>query len=419
MTKMLVRVASGLLALICTSCTPAQKAAVPAPGPTTGMLQHRAHLCSDATSFIKSVRILKTPYDPESFTDPSADEAAELTTQQMADLQRAFELAPAYFRAEVCSLDGVFVDRSTCADSDSSQNQNIPPCYTFSWGFRNPQTGRRFVAISASLWRNGHAPRITEYSGSRLRALLAALNAGPVKFWFDTVDSHDPANSPGMTVLAALAHETGHVRWFDWNVLVAHQMQEAPHYDFARLSQCGTNRLYFDDGWGSPSDPTRHDVPDSVFYAPPWLEFAATADETKVVHDQPPQIADFKRDRLRAAPTAQRQFYQPRGSVRNLAQNLVLLYDARHPWPSLLGSLHPEHDLVETYVFGVLTYNGKQNASRESYLSSLRLNIALAGNKTRRVDIVDDYWHARKLGLSQKVECLTSLSLSDMGSTSR
>ena len=211
MIRALVLVAAGLLTLIGAACT--RPASPPAPGPTSGTLWHRANLCSDAASFVKSIRIMNTVYDPSSLADPPRDELAKLTPEQMADLQSAYELAPSYFRTELCQLDGVLLDRTTCVDVSSGKSQDPLPCYTYSWGFRNPETGRRFIGISASLWKNGHAPRITEYSSSRLRALLAALHAGTVKFSFDTADPQDPANSPGMAVLAALAHEMGHVRW--------------------------------------------------------------------------------------------------------------------------------------------------------------------------------------------------------------
>lgn len=408
-------VASAVLALICTACTPAQQP--PAPGPTANVLRHSARVCTDAASFVKSVRILKGDYHPEQLQDPPFSDSAALTPEQSADLRTAFELAPAYFQAELCAMDAVALDDRQCVDSEAGHSpKEPPPCYTFSWGFRNPETGKRFVAISTSLWRRGHAPSITEYSSTRLRSLLAALDAGTANFWFDTVDGHDPANSSGMTVLAALAHEVGHVRWYDWTVPTGHRIQVAARYEFARLRQCGADQLYFHDGWRAPGQPASYVIPDSAFEAPTWLPFAAT--ETKLVHDNPPQISAFTGNRPYEA-TAGRQSRSPREAERELAQNLALLYAPQNSWPSLLGSLHPEHDLVETYVFGVLTYNGKQGKPRASYLGSLRLNIALPGNKISRVDIVDDYWHQRKPGLSQKVECLTSLSLADMRSTNK
>src|SRR4051794_27774990 len=90
-----------------------------------------------------------------------------------------------------------------------------------SWGLRRILSGTlgRYVALSGGLWNGGaHAPNYHSYESMLLKQLLAwpeTVSGAP--FFPPTAGLGDPTDSPRFTVLAALAHEFGHVLWYDVN----------------------------------------------------------------------------------------------------------------------------------------------------------------------------------------------------------
>src|SRR4029077_19434132 len=90
------------------------------------------------------------------------------------------------------------------------------------------------IGIPASFWPQGqHAGRYASYEADVLNALM--------KWQSISSNVTAPAGVPGspperswMTVMAALAHEVGHVRWYEMNVRKGHGQQ----YDFKRLNNC-------------------------------------------------------------------------------------------------------------------------------------------------------------------------------------
>ena len=406
-------VGASVIAAACVACTPKTQ---PSAGPP---VQHRAQLCKDEDSFVKSVRILQPGYDPTTFEDPPATDA-DLPSDVKADLASAFRIAPDFFRRDVCALDGVFIDQRSC-DNDSPDPARA--CFEFSWGFRShneSNKGRRYVAISLNLWSAGHslrmadsrhgqrmtdfrhAPKLTDYSTRQLNSLLTQLNQlhwkVPPKF-DSKFGLDDPADTPGMTVLAVLAHEVGHVRWYD---LTKPKPGFNEDYDFARLTKCPLDGSFFQDSWSSI-------FPDNkAFAAPHWLTFGQPADPGLVKHAFDPQISDFVRPGQRVPdghqPRAEK--YQPRrerDQLDALAQSLNDVYDDGHPWPSLLGSLTPTEDLVETYALSVLTDKGASPPLR-----SLRLNIRGPDGRIVQEDVVAHL--TDKSTLARKLACVSTLS---------
>jgi hypothetical protein len=124
----------------------------------------------------------------------------------------AFDIAPDFFKNELCSMDAVYILQTNCAATVCTTNDVIG----HSWGFRqiaNPT--KRYIAISDALWYNGAPPILSAYENMRLQAVLAAVGGAN---WF----SHNPPQfvsaSPDtnvMTMLSVLAHEAGHVLWYD------------------------------------------------------------------------------------------------------------------------------------------------------------------------------------------------------------
>jgi hypothetical protein len=144
---------------------------------------------------------------------------------------------------------------------------------------------------------------------------------------YDATISGDPS---GVTVLAVLAHEFGHILWYDWN------KQLGGSFDPTNLETCKDNRPLFFHSWQTWLS---HD---SLLEPPPWRDFGMPAIRGRVKHIVGPQPDEFD------------------GSS-DLLSKLEGLYNVGPlgaPWATLLGSLTPDEDFVETYVFSVLTQNG-------------------------------------------------------------
>jgi hypothetical protein len=407
---------AGVIAAACVACTP--KPQPPPPGPPP---EHRAQICNpdDADSFIRSVHFLKSGYDPADpytrFADPPITDEP-LPSVVEADLRSAFTVAPPFFKDDVCKLDGIFINQTDCDDGNLRNS-----CFDASWGFRSPlepNRGKRYIAISLSNWTAGrplrradsryggrkpefrHAQRLTEYNTRQLNTLLKSLNhltwKAPPKF--DSKISDDTANSPGMAVLAVLAHELGHVRWYDF-VEPDPGLNHEGNYDLSRL-KCpdGSNFL---DSWNPVVSRNK------AFAAPEWLPFGQPADEHLVVHapETGPPITDFTRPGQRASADSQSKADMDKGRHRDnqplvaLAVSLDDLYGDNRPWASLLGSLSPTEDLVETYVLLAL------KRARPS-LVSLRLNISSPDGRVFQEDIAD---LSSRPALTGKLDCVSAL----------
>jgi hypothetical protein len=254
------------------------------------------------------------------------------------------------------------------------------------------------------------APKLTDYSTSQLNTLLKKLKNPPFKAppRFDSqFGGDDPANTSGMTVLAILAHELGHVRGYDWAEPVPGfpGSDHAKYYDFSLLMNCVPGG-FFKGSWTQVADSQN-----VAFAAPPWLPFGQPVSASLAEHAEGsgPPISVFvgSGKQPRGGSHAKADMYQPpRGGDKTLvalAANLGDLYSHDRPWASLLGSLSPTEDLVESYTLSALTQASPP-------LRSLRLNIS-SPDPDRQVlpeDVVGDL--PNKPGLAGKLACVASLS---------
>jgi hypothetical protein len=419
MVRTALLVGASVIAAACVACTPKPQ---PLP-PSVWSTEHRAlpPRCTDEDSFIKSVHFLQPDYGPSNFAEPPVTDEP-LPGVVEADLRSAFRIAPTFFQRDVCALDGVFINRTNC------DNGNLGDlCFDESWGFRSPNDpnkGKRYIAISLSNWTGGHplrrddpryrghrtdlrpAPRLTDYSTSQLSTLLKKLNPhvtfkAPPRF-NSQFDGDDSANSSGMTVLAVLAHELGHVRWYDWvEPVPVHGPDHAKYYDLTLLMNCVPGG-FFQGSWIPDKAP-----PNDPFVAPDWLPFGIPADPGLISHKNDPPISDFTDPGQRRPDETQPKAdtYPPRrrGNEQTiaLAASLNELYGDNQPWASLLGSLSPTEDLVETYVLSVLTQTSTP-------LRSLRLNISSPDGHMFHQDIVENLSDRPAFG--RKLACVSTLN---------
>jgi hypothetical protein len=284
-----------------------------------------------------------------------------------AGLRAALQIAPPFLMTHLCGLSALFINADTCTTPGDY-------CRGNSWGYRerpdqvtSGQVGR-YVAVAAGLW-NG-SPKFLQYETVVLNDLLVARPSAQ----FTTVVP-STADSFAMTILAALAHEMGHVRWYD--VLVPTYNA----YDFNRLKQkCPDGAHFFDKSWSYHNNDTTY------LQAPQWRTYGALMNINNVEHASSPTLADW---------------YNSAGNQGNSGNAMKALHEANQPWATLLASLSPDEDFIETYTLAVLTSrDGGQP------LTSLELTVQLGNGTDVKEDIVKDLQGSRKPELSRKRTCV-------------
>ena len=123
---------AGILAAVCFACMPGA-----APPPDGIAASWPLGACNSA-SFANAVQMVG-PFPMLTTITPAPNGAVQ--SNMRTDLAAAFTMAPSFFQLRLCALDGVFVS----PNSDS-------------WGFRNVNTRKRYIAVTQDLW-NGNAPR--------------------------------------------------------------------------------------------------------------------------------------------------------------------------------------------------------------------------------------------------------------------
>jgi hypothetical protein len=193
-----------------------------------------------------------------------------------------------------------------------------------------------------------------------------AAPANQLRFIPPTVNPGN-TNTSWMTVLAALAHEAGHIRWYEANVRSGWGLS----YDFKRLNDCN-----FFIGW-------QYTTNKNLQPKGRWRYFGDTADqhdENANDHANPPKLAQFKKG----------------VDDQTLDDGLDQLLSGNTFWASFLASNAPDEDFVETYKLSILTDAG---------LTSLPLTIPTStGSDT--VDIPAAYLSGSNTNLINKVQCI-------------
>jgi len=289
------------------------------------------------------------PYDPSSRIPPP--QGAPVGQPYANDLNQAFAIAPVAFQAQLCGLDGVFIDQTACS--------SVQDCMGHAWGFRqrNPTVGQgRYIGIPGALWTA--RPTYSQFADLLFHALIPLNSAG-----YSAANS--AANTFATTVLAALAHEVGHVRWYD----IIDPGRNGGH-NFNAF--CGGN--FFSSWLG--------------VHAPPEWRVLLNLNERR---NHPP-------------PDHHRNGGHVTQVDAELATPLVAgdlldqLYAPSAPWASFFGAISPDEDFVETYKFKVLI-------SASPPLTSLPMTIQGTGGIYRE-NVPVAYLSNQKPDLATKVGCI-------------
>jgi hypothetical protein len=191
---------AGILVATALACAPA---VAPPPPPITVATVD----CSSPGNFANSVQRLGANFVPDPLAPPGnvpPSNGPIVNPRITTDLANAFALAPPSFLRELCGTSGnpavsLFVQDCPAAPGI---------CTVGSWGYRQRATGARFIALSAGLWQGGAAA--LPYPGFETAVIDNLVGVPGLASYVSA--SND---SPEMTVLAVLAHELGHILF--WN----------------------------------------------------------------------------------------------------------------------------------------------------------------------------------------------------------
>jgi hypothetical protein len=360
-------------------------ASAPSPAASGGASPLNAATCSDGTTFISHVSLLAANYDPSNFgTPPVGGTSDQLTPQEKTDLNAAFNAAPPRFQKALCNLDGIYVD----------------PSNVYSWGFRDIYTGGtyRYIGLSQqSLWgSNGQSPA-PKYSGSEtslIQQVLATIGApwpnptskipNPPRFSQAKNVSNPTAmvDTSAMTVLAALAHEYGHILWFD----LVKGSRWYLFYDpaaFCRKDRNTPGDGFFDNSWQMVHQPNIY-ITFAGLPSPQDLHFGTI--QTQGL------LTAINQQQWSTAVDDLNAYYSPDTST-----------NPNGVWPSLFGSISPAEDFVETFKIFVMTRPETNNGLP---ITSMPLNLFATANSapTYSPDIYAYVSSMKKL--KNKIACI-------------
>jgi hypothetical protein len=306
----------GVIVAACWGCAPP---AVPASLRATS-----ATCITDPKMFLTHVQFIRNGYTPTvrlSAPPQNIGTAIDPNSSYGQNLQNAFLLAPETFRKSLCGLTGIYVNGPVDCTGFSD-------CISNSWGYRVWPTKQTYVVISAGLWNqkcpDGSAYVLHCFESDLLNTVLGWTGSNPPQY----ISANAAADDLDMTILAALAHEVGHVQW----------------YQVMTPNRPGSRVGGYDPNTFCASGFFTHSWKNLVTQPPPWRVFM-TRDRRNNgfgppdLHLKSPQISDI--DAAINTPLG--------------AKLLGQLYQPDQPWASYFGAISPDEDFVETYKLYVLT----------------------------------------------------------------
>ena len=190
-------------------------------------------------------------------------------------------------------------------------------------------------------------------------------------------------DTPAMTVLATLAHEYGHILWYD---LIKGNNNSYMPMSFCRSSGIG----FFDNAWSNVSMPATNFI---TFAAPP-----PTTDTHKGIQTTQ-LITAINKNKWTTAVNYLNEYLTPQSSS-----------NPDGVWPSVFGSISPQEDFVETFKIYIMT-NPTTNSNAP--VTSMPLNLyAPAGGPPPPPppdiyqEIAQDIAQGRQHERKRKMDCI-------------
>jgi hypothetical protein len=371
MIRALFRLFAGSIIAACVACMPVPPAPM-ASGAQPVVGSAAAQSCLG--TFLSNVRVLSDSFAPQAGAIPPIGTPLSQNPSFTAGLTGAFNAASPAFQQLLCSLNAVYISPICQSGTGCTDFSN-------SWGWRR-RVGARgvresYIAISAGLWNE---PNYSHYETDLLRSTLAQNSASPLNtIAYSNAKSCSPVGSANclsvdtlaMTLLAAIAHEVGHVRWY---VLVDPNFPDGN----SLALRCQGGGDFFGGSWkGAPHHPPGSGAEWRAFSM--WSERITNPDHWPDRHTLPPDIADID---------------QTSGDL----SLVVKLLAPDHPWPTALAASAPDEDFVETYKFKVLT-------TANPPLNSMILTIPANPQKTYNIPL-DYFTSGARPELTRKVNCI-------------
>jgi hypothetical protein len=371
MTRSILLVAAGILAAVFFAC------AVPQPSPASqgkqwpiigGTGTGTAAAC-DYSSFLSQVQYLANGFDPSASDSsgkpnylnppPAGSTIDRKTSRYAAALQNAFQLAPRDFQKRLCALTGIYINGAACSSAAS--------CIGNSWGYRIPPpagqpSNMTYIGISAGLWDQNcsdQSPNIYVYHCFETDLLNTVFGANWASAYLPKYigdPSNQVADNFDMVILAALAHEAGHVQWYQ--AIIPNNPGNTQDYSIYLNNFChgsGGTTSFFGYSWGSVHSPQ------------PWQGLYYQSSDPHA--DQYPQL-------ISEIGTAIIQ-----NDASTAAASMDWLYQPSSPWASYFAALSPQEDFVETYKLYILTNAQTISTTKgsEGALNSLKWTYSYYG----------------------------------------
>ena len=250
----------------------------------------------------------------------------------MSDIQAAFNIAPSFFKTELCNLDRIYID--------TILNSNNP----FARGIRerlypaDPTLPRRKeIGISAQVWStlaSATHPPYASYENWLFTALLSPLPPGAATSWANAFTyqavpdpaspSSTPSNPNAVAALAIIAHEMGHIIWFDKSAGTMTRCTKASRPQFSLYSWPGSGVVH-------------------------GFRRLGQQDNNNHTNDGP-DIAKISSDlRFNSPPNS--------GLYPAAVSDLRAVFGSGN-WASLFATVSLDEDFVETFKLWVLTDSG-------------------------------------------------------------
>jgi hypothetical protein len=391
MIRSLVFGAGIIVAMVCSTCAPQPALLAPPPPPPGPGLLAAATCLSDMQPFLSHVQLLPSGYNPsgkkpnghynyESGPPATANPTPidPNTSRYAAALQNAFLLAPPALQVRLC-------DPNMHVYVNGPESCSTPDCLRGgSWGYRASDEST-YVAITAGLWnlpcRDGSTPYVYHCLETDLLNTTIdwhGMNANPPQYG----PANKEADNFDMTALAALAHEVGHVRWYE--IFNPDPNNYGKPYNPNPATFC--SGTFFTNSW------TNVHRPPYWRYHGARYQYNAMPDK----HVKDPQISDIDK----AINAIAGDPHPP--TKLNLALSLLdQLYQADQPWASFFAALTPDEDFVETYKFWVLTNAQSNQVANEGPLTSLPISFVPGTTEN-----IPYFYSTSKSSLNDKVICI-------------
>lgn len=373
---------AGIIVATCFACAPP-----PPPPPTiAGSRSVSATCSSDGSSFLNHVQVLSTTFVPGHGATPPTINGLSSSSTYAAGLTAAFNAASPAFQQQLCSLNGIYIVPACQPGSGCTD-------YSNSWGWRRRVGAAResYIGISAGFWS------VANYSSYETTLLNTVLPPSGATYsgatYCSAPGSCTSVDTFATALLAAMAHEVGHVLWY---VLVDPRFPDTQQIAL----NCPDGGSFFGGSWQSVHHPPKG-------HGGEWRDLSTPGSRkgSKAVSDMhryPPQISQI----------------DAAAGTQGLTQLIAQLLAQGQPWASGFAAVSPDEDFVETYKFQVLMTANLLFPTLNTPLNSVTLTIPTTPPTS--YNIPQDYFQtltgaaSSRPELVRKVGCITA-ALNSLG----